>query len=566
MAVQISTNAYFAKSFAPVSAFPFSVSWVGRLTAGIALTRSWFNMLTASAGYVVQMDGGEVQYVFDAESYNGPYNPDLTADSNWHWFTAVFTASNTYWYVDGSLVASFGHTQAIQTITALEIGGDSTTAQDGTIEIYDLRIHTSQWGLTEHQAFYNSGSGDGAVSVDSGNLSLHYKLVDNTDPTPEDVAGTHALTFSSGSATTVSSPYAFGAPEMQVTGNSVEIADGDATPSSGDHTDFGSVVVGNTQDRTFTINNTGTVNLTLDGSPKVAVGGTHAADFSVTSQPSSPVAASGNTTFTVRFTPSTTGVRSATLSIDNDDADEDPYNFSIQGTGTVVEMDVEGNSTEIADGDTTPSASDHTDFGVVETSVGTQDRTFTINNTGAATLNLTGNPIVAISGAGASHFSVTEQPASTVAGSGSDTFTVRFAPTATGTHTATLTIANDDSDENPYNFDIQGEGAAAPTVDAGDATSHTAGLLLTLAPTVVAGTGSITTYLWEVDSAPSGGTATFSNTAIEAPNVGFDLAGTYVLKLTVTDDNALSKNDTVTITVAIGAGSDPLSGGMRRAI
>lgn len=124
-------------------------------------------------------------------------------------------------------------------------------------------------------------------------------------------------------------------PEMNVMGNSSSIADGDATPSSSDHTDFGNAsVAGGTVSRTFTIENTGTAALTLSGTPKVSIGGTHAADFTVTSQPAASVAASGTTTFTISFDPSASGVRSATVSIANDDSDENPYDFSIQGTGT----------------------------------------------------------------------------------------------------------------------------------------------------------------------------------------------------------------------------------------
>jgi hypothetical protein len=122
-----------------------------------------------------------------------------------------------------------------------------------------------------------------------------------------------------------------------VKGNSVSIADGDTTPSSGDDTDFGSTLVtGGMVSRTFTIQNTGTGDLNLTGTPKVVLSGTNAADFSVTVQPSSPVTSGGGTTtFTVIFDPSGTGTRSATLSIGNDDANENPYDFAIQGTGEV---------------------------------------------------------------------------------------------------------------------------------------------------------------------------------------------------------------------------------------
>jgi hypothetical protein len=128
------------------------------------------------------------------------------------------------------------------------------------------------------------------------------------------------------------------APEMDVLGNAISIADGDASPSTTDDTDFGSADISTgTVDHIFTIKNTGTAALNLTGAPKVQISGSNAGDFSVTIQPTSPVAANtGMTTFTVQFNPSATGLRSATISIANDDSDENPYNFAIQGTGTTT--------------------------------------------------------------------------------------------------------------------------------------------------------------------------------------------------------------------------------------
>ena len=123
-------------------------------------------------------------------------------------------------------------------------------------------------------------------------------------------------------------------PEIDTQGNATSITDGDASPTTADWTDFGSTYTSSgTIDRTFTIFNTGAIDLTLTGTPKVIVSGTDASDFTVTAVPSSPISTSGNTTFTVQFNPSADGTRTATLSIDNDDSDENPYNFSIQGTG-----------------------------------------------------------------------------------------------------------------------------------------------------------------------------------------------------------------------------------------
>ncbi len=127
----------------------------------------------------------------------------------------------------------------------------------------------------------------------------------------------------------------YNSPEINVKGNSTSIVNADATPSSTDHTDFGSTAVsGGTITRTFTIENTGSLALNLTGSsPYVAISGTNAADFSVTAIPSTPVAGTSSTTFQVTFDPSASGVRTATLSIANDDANENPYTFAIQGTG-----------------------------------------------------------------------------------------------------------------------------------------------------------------------------------------------------------------------------------------
>ena len=253
--------------------------------------------------------------------------------------------------------------------------------------------------------------------------------------------------------------YAQMAPEINLQGNGADIADGDLTPGLTDHTDFGTALVaGGTVVRTFTIQNVGTGDLSLTGTPRVSLSGAHASDFSVTAQPSTPVTASGSTTFQVTFDPSASGVRTATISIANDDSDEAPYDVAIQGTGGVPEINLQGNGTDIADGDLTPSPADHTDFGTALVAGGTVVRTFTIQNVGTGDLSLTGTPRVSLSGTHASDFSVTAQPSTPVAASGSTTFQVTFDPTATGVRTATISIANNDSDEAPYDVAIQGTG------------------------------------------------------------------------------------------------------------
>jgi len=251
------------------------------------------------------------------------------------------------------------------------------------------------------------------------------------------------------------------APEIVVHGNIKLIIDGSTTTSIINYTDFGSTPVGGSSlERNFVISNAGTANLNLIGEPKINISGVHATDFTVSKLPDSPVTPGGSTNFRVTLNPAGAGVRTATISIANDDSDENPYDFVIQGTGLAPEIAVQGKGTVIVNGDTTPSASDDTDFGSIEIAGGYVERTFTIVNSGNVNLNLSGASRVSIAGADASAFTITTPPAATVAAGGSTTFTVSFDPSSAGLKTAILSIANDDNDRNPYTFVIQGRGTA----------------------------------------------------------------------------------------------------------
>ncbi|GAK55375.1 CHU large protein/ candidate b-glycosidase, glycoside hydrolase family 8 protein [Candidatus Vecturithrix granuli] len=115
-------------------------------------------------------------------------------------------------------------------------------------------------------------------------------------------------------------------PEIHVKQGSTDL------PSGGSYS-FGSVNVGSSSAAiTFTIQNLGDATLTLSGITK---GGSHPTDFTVT-QPASPVAAGGSTTFTVKFTPGATGARSATITIANNDSDESSYLINLSGTGATA--------------------------------------------------------------------------------------------------------------------------------------------------------------------------------------------------------------------------------------
>ena len=135
-------------------------------------------------------------------------------------------------------------------------------------------------------------------------------------------------------------PLAMAAPEIQVLGNGVEIVDGDSTPSTADHTFLGVQTVGaGSITRTYTIKNTSTVfdplnPLSLTGSPLVSIGGANPGNFVMSALPTATLYGGGTgiTTFQVTWTPTFGGIHSATLTIPNNDSNENPYNFAISAT------------------------------------------------------------------------------------------------------------------------------------------------------------------------------------------------------------------------------------------
>jgi len=226
------------------------------------------------------------------------------------------------------------------------------------------------------------------------------------------------------------------------------------TVADGGAKDFGIAAVGSSASLTFTIRNPGTASLTGFG---ITFDGANAADFSVTTNPTSPVAAAGTTTFIVRFAPSGAGVRAAALHItSNVTGSKSPYDISLTGTGTAPDISVEQPAlTNIADGGSK-------DFGSVANGSNTS-LTFTVRNTGTA--DLTGLTITK-DGTNSAEFTVTTNPTTPVVASATTTFTVRFAPTGTGLRTGALHIAsNVVGSKNPFDINLTGTGSGAGNAD-----------------------------------------------------------------------------------------------------
>ena len=252
---------------------------------------------------------------------------------------------------------------------------------------------------------------------------------------------------------------------LVISGNGTAIANGDITPSLADFTDFGNVNIGSTQDNTFVIRNNGVGGTSSSrritfSNPSVVISGVNATEFSIVSGPNPGNTLNGlGSTFSpnlvIRFTPAAPiGLKNATITVRyTNNAGTLTYVYAIRGNAvSLPEIDVQGNTNSIVDGDTTPSIIDFTDFGTTSVATGV-NRTYFVYNTGVVNLNL---GAITFSGANPGDFSVTTLPAAAVAPGGNTSFVVTFNPSAIGTKTATISIVNNDSNENPYNYDLIG--------------------------------------------------------------------------------------------------------------
>ena len=142
--------------------------------------------------------------------------------------------------------------------------------------------------------------------------------------------------------------------------------------------------------------------------------------------------------------------------------------FELDGVTCPPEIDVLGNGVSIASGDSTPDSADHIAFGNVMVDSNLQ-RTFTIQNSGNADLT---DVLVTVDGSAcaaganacaipAGDFTLVSAPDATIDAGDSSSFTIEFAPTAAGPVDAVVTIASNDSNENPYTFVVGGAGVTA---------------------------------------------------------------------------------------------------------
>lgn len=226
----------------------------------------------------------------------------------------------------------------------------------------------------------------------------------------------------------------------------------DAQPTA---IDFGAAVQGTDITRTFTIENVGNEFLDIND---IVVSGTgfSAGFFSITTLPQ------GNSlTFDITLSGASISVFNGSVSIDNTDADEDPFTFNITGAITATPepeiatyLGSDNTGTVITDEQTMVI-----DYG---SEVVTSDivRTFAVENIGTADLTLSSITM------GGDDFVVSSIPTTVVIGA-TQTFTITLSGTTAGVFNDVVTIASDDSDENPFTFNVTGQitGISEPEIN-----------------------------------------------------------------------------------------------------
>lgn len=200
--------------------------------------------------------------------------------------------------------------------------------------------------------------------------------------------------------------------------------------------DCGNTMVGASATQTLNIQNTGNATLTV---ATMVISGS--SQFEFDSPPSVPfnVAPGGQVSFTTVFSPTSRGIKQATLTISSNDPVTPSKNVALRGTGVAPVIAV---------------ASGSIDFGDVLLP-GSADRALSISNTGEVTLVLNN---CTLTGPDSSSFSLVSTLPLSVAPGYSTSISVRFAPASEGLKSATLHLDTNDPITPDKTISLSGNG------------------------------------------------------------------------------------------------------------
>ena len=231
---------------------------------------------------------------------------------------------------------------------------------------------------------------------------------------------------------------------------------GTEVPSGSLGYDYTTVSLGTALTVPFTIENTGTLDLSVSN---IYVSGNDASQFGIDATFPNTIPPNGNMVFNVTYTPTNNNVHKTTVVIDNNDPDseENPYLFEVAGKGTDkdvpdIQIQVENKKYESGSSYYFSTFMSPIYYGNSIT------RTFTIKNTGKAVLLV--SDVLIVSGDG-EDFSFELSVPVTITAGGTVDFNVTFKPTVNPflfaqKRSVRLQIKGNDPDENPFKIDLIG--------------------------------------------------------------------------------------------------------------
>ncbi|MDP2998682.1 MAG: choice-of-anchor D domain-containing protein [Bryobacterales bacterium] len=208
--------------------------------------------------------------------------------------------------------------------------------------------------------------------------------------------------------------------------------------------DFGSVGVAQSAERTLQVRNTGGATLTLSG-----IASSNGRFTLVSPAPPLTIPTGTQQNVTIRFAPTSAGGQNGTLTVSSNDPDRPSVTVAVSGEGSASPPPPAGDvRIEIA-----PATLDFASLPVGQT----RDLSLTVRALGNAALTVSSlavdNPRFTVASPAATQF--------TIAPGATGGITVRFAPSAAGAQTATLTIRSNAANQPSLAVPLTGTGAAA---------------------------------------------------------------------------------------------------------
>src|SRR5467141_1932861 len=345
---------------------------------------------------------------------------NLSPDTSYDWYATIDGASGE----TTSPVWSFTTTGSPPAVslspTSLAFGNQTlnTTSAGQTVTLTNTGTGTLNIGSIAPSAGYADTTTCGATLAAGSNCTISVTFRPTTA-----AAFTGAITITD---TASGSPHTIGLTGTG-TGPMVSLSPASLT--------FGFQQISTTSAaQSVTLSNKG--NATLNITSIVPSG-----DYGQTNTCGASVAAAGNCTISVTFTPTATGTRTGAITI-TDNASGSPRTVSLTGSGaTVIAPAVTLSPSPVG-------------FGNQALNTSSVAQNVTLTNTGTGTLNLTS---IVPSG----DYADTTTCAATLAAGSNCTISVTFTPTAPGTRTGAITIT-DNAAGSPHAASLTGTGIAPP--------------------------------------------------------------------------------------------------------